>query len=218
MILVCAAIPAELKPLIDDDFSQQGENLFQHRSKPLLLAALGIGTCNFLLGFARIHSQFPLKQALLTGTCGIYPGVTDDNSPVVPTLFSPSSVCLADGLVSQGRGYFPNVMQREFTLQTEFWQTRQVLSGRCLSPAAITADDSLADQLGRYYQATAEQMECFAFAAACREFDIKGTALFAVSNIVGSFGHAQWLENHERVVEKSCQLIRESLPEFSFSS
>jgi len=212
MILICAAIPGELKPLLDDDFSQQDEILFRHRSKPLLLAALGIGTCSFLLGFARIQSQFPLKQALLTGTCGIYPEVLDDNLPA-PTLFSPSSVCLADGLVSQGRGYFPNVMQREFALQTEIWQKRQVLSGRCLSPAAITADDSLADQLGRYYQATAEQMECFAFAAACQEFNLAGTALFAVSNIVGAFGHAQWLENHEQVVEKSCQLIRESLPE-----
>jgi len=216
MILVCAAIPAELRPLIDGDFSQLDENLFQHRSKPLLLASLGIGTCSFLLGFARIQSQFPLKQALLTGTCGIYPGVVADNSPA-PTLFNPSSVCLADGLVSQGRGYFPNVMQREFPLQTELWQKRQIPRGRCLSPAAITADDLLADQLGRYYRAMAEQMECFAFAAACREFNLKGTALFAVSNIVGSLGHAQWLENHERVVKKSCQLIRESLPELLYS-
>lgn len=212
MILVCAAIPAELQPLLADDFSRQDENLFRHRSKPLLLAALGIGPCRFLLGFARIQSQFPLKKALLTGTCGIYPEVLDDNLPV-PTLFSPSSVCLADGLVSQGRAYFPHVMQREFPLQTELWQKRQVLSGRCLSPAAITADDSLAAQLGRYYQATAEQMECFAFAAACQEFNLEGTALFAISNVVGSFGHEEWLENHEQVVKKSCQLIRESLSE-----
>jgi nucleoside phosphorylase len=217
MILVCAAIPGELRPLIDDDFSQQDENLFKHRSKPLLLAALGIGSCSFLLGFARIQSQFSFKQALLTGTCGIYPGVSVDNSPA-PTLFSPSSVRLADGLVSQGRGYFPDVMQQEFSLQADFWQKRQVLSGRCLSPAAITADDSLADKLGRDYQAMAEQMECFSFAAACREFNIKGMALFAVSNIVGSSGHLQWLDRHERVVEKSCQLIRESLPELLSSS
>ncbi len=217
MILVCAAIPGELKPLIDDDFSQQDENLFQHRSKPLLLASLGIGTCSFLLGFARIQSQFPLKQALLTGTCGIYPGCSDVNSPE-PPLFSPSSVCLADGLVIQGQGYFPNVMQQEFPLQSDFWQRHQVLSGRCLSPAAITADDSLADQLGRRYQAMAEQMECFAFAAACREFNLPGSALFAVSNIVGASGHAQWLDRHERVVEKSCRLIRESLPEMLSTS
>ncbi|MEA3240320.1 MAG: hypothetical protein U9P37_01860, partial [Pseudomonadota bacterium] len=147
MILICAAIPGELKPLLDDDFSQQDENLFQHRSKPLLLAALGIGSCSFLLGFARIKSQFPLKQALLTGTCGIYPGVSVDNS-TVPVLFSPSSVLLADGLVIQGQGYFPKIMQQELPLQAEFWQRRQVLSGRCLSPAAITADDALAGQLG----------------------------------------------------------------------
>ncbi|NIA20073.1 MAG: hypothetical protein GWP07_06565 [Xanthomonadaceae bacterium] len=217
MILICAAIPRELKPLIDDDFSQQDANLFQHRSKPLLLAALGIGTCSFLLGFARIQSQFSLKQALLTGTCGIYPGGSDVNSPV-PALFSPSSVSLADGSVIQGQGYFPNVMQHEFSLRADFWQRRQVPSGRCLSPAAITADDSLADQLGRYYQAMAEQMECFAFAAACREFNLSGTALFAVSNIVGASGHAQWLESHERVVEKSCRMIRESLPELLSNS
>jgi nucleoside phosphorylase len=217
MILVCAAIPGELKPLIDEDFSQQDENLFQHRSKPLLLAALGIGPCSFLLGFARIQSRFSLKQALLTGTCGIYPGVSVDNLPE-NLLFSPSSVCLADGSVTQGQGYFPDVMQQEFSLQADFWQGRQVLSGRCLSPAVITADDALADQLGRYYQAMAEQMECFAFAAACREFNLAGTALFAVSNIVGSSGHAQWLDRHERVVEKSCRLIRESLPELLSTS
>ncbi len=212
MILICAAIPGELRPLIDDNFSQRDENFFQHRSKPLLLAALGIGSCSFLLGFVRIQSQFSLKQAVLTGTCGIYPGVTVDNSPA-PTLFSPSSVRLADGLVIQGQGYFPDVMQQEFPLQADFWQRRHVLSGRCLSPAVITADDSLADQLGCRYQAMAEQMECFSFAAACQEFNIAGTALFAVSNMVGSSGHAQWLESHELVVEKSCQLIRESLPE-----
>ncbi len=211
MILICAAIPGELKPLLDDDFSQQDENLFQHRAKPLLLASLGIGPCSFLLGFARIQSQFPLKQALLTGTCGIYPGGSAPNSP--GSFFSPSSVCLADGLEIQGQGYFPDVMQQELCLQADFWQRRQVLSGRCLSPAVITADDALADQLGRHYQAMAEQMECFAFAAACREFNLPGSALFAVSNIVGSSGHVQWLDCHERVVEKSCRLIRESLPE-----
>ena len=211
MILICAAIPGELKPLLDDDFSQQDENLFQHRAKPLLLASLGIGPCSFLLSFARIQSQFPLKQALLTGTCGIYPGGSAPNSP--GPFFSPSSVCLADGLEIQGQGYFPNVMQQEFFLQADFWQRRQVLSGRCLSPAVITADDVLADQLGHHYQAMAEQMECFAFAAACQEFNLPGSALFAVSNIVGSSGHVQWLDRHERVVEKSCQLIRESLPE-----
>lgn len=215
MILVCAAIPAELQPLIDDDFSQQDENLFRHRSKPLLLASLGIGPCSFLLGFARIQSQFTLKQALLTGTCGIYPGDPGVNSSV--TLFSPSSVCLADGLVAQGQSYFPAVMQQEFILETGLWQ-QQVISGRCLSPVSITADDVLAGQLSRHYQATAEQMECFAFAAACQEFNLAGTALFAVSNIVGSSGHAQWLDSHELVVEQSCHLIRETLPELLSTS
>lgn len=216
MILVCAAISQELKPLIDGDFCQRDENLFQHRSKPLLLAALGIGLSSFLLGFSRVYLQFPLKRAILTGTCGIYPG---ESFPDVPqTLFSPSSVRLADGSVTRGQSYFPAVMQQEFPLEAGFWQQRQVPSGRCLSPVAITADDVLAEQLGRSYQAIAEQMECFAFAAACREYHLPGSALFAVSNVVGSSGHAQWLENHARVVEKSCRLIRDAFPELLASS
>jgi|GEM_PF-1695841 nucleoside phosphorylase len=211
MILICAAVPAELKPLIDDGFSCRGENFFKHRSKPLLLAALGIGGSSFLLTFSRLFSQFPFTLALLTGTCGIYPQTAVAYEP--GTLFSPTSVCLADGLVAENRGYFPEIMPQEFPLESGFWPRERVFSGPCLSPAAITADDALAVRLGCHYRAVAEQMECFAFAAACREFNIKASALFAVSNMVGSAGHQQWLSNHEWVVEKSCALIRKFLPE-----
>ena len=216
MILICAAIPGELKPLLDSGFNRKGENLFLHRSQPLLLAALGIGNSSFLLAFARIYSQFPFTQALLTGTCGIYPETSALYKP--GSLFAPSSACLADGLVAEGRGYFPEIMPNEFSLESDFWPRERVFSGPCLSPAAITADDALAVRLGCHYRAVAEQMECFAFAAACREFKVKALALFAVSNMVGSAGHAQWLSNHERVVEKSCALIREFLPELLFFS
>jgi len=211
MILICAAIPAELKPLIDDGFSRRGENFFQHRSKPLLLAALGIGSSSLLLTFSRLFSQFPFTRALLTGTCGIYPQAAVAYEP--GTLFSPTTARLADGLVAENRGYFPEIMPQEFPLEFGIWPRERVFPGPCLSPAAITADDVLAVRLGRHYRAVAEQMECFAFAAACREFNIKASALFAVSNLVGSAGHQQWLSNHERAVEKSCALIREFLPE-----
>ena len=216
MILICAAVPAELKPLLDDDFERRGENLFQHRSKPLRLAALGIGGSSFLLAFSRIYAQFPFARALLTGTCGIYPQTTVDYRPGI--LFSPSSARLADGLAAEGRGYFPESMPQEFPLDPGFWPRERVYHGPCLSPAVITGDDALAVRLGRHYRAVAEQMECFAFAAACREFNVQASALFAVSNLVGAAGHVQWLSNHGWVVEKSCSLIREFLPELLSSS
>jgi nucleoside phosphorylase len=163
------------------------------------------------LTFSRLCSQFPITRALLTGTCGMYPETSALYEP--GSLFAPSSVRLADGMVAEGRGYFPGAMQQEFPLEAEFWHQDRVLHGSCLSPAAITSDDALAVLLGRHYRAVAEQMECFAFAAACREFNVEASALFAVSNMVGAAGHAQWLSNHEWVVENACRLIVESLPE-----
>lgn len=196
--------------MLADGFAEVEKDIFMHRCQPLVAAPLGIGTCGFLLGFTRLVQRFAVSRALLTGTCGIYPGAVDEFP--LGSLFSPSLSCLGAAAVAQDQGYVPDVVAQEFALHPGEWQQHGgVGSGRCLTLTAITADDLLAEQLGAYYRAVAEQMECFAFAAACHAYGISGSALFAVSNVVGRDGHVQWRSTHARVVEKSAACIRTAL-------
>ncbi|MCK5680540.1 hypothetical protein KAI46_06995, partial [bacterium] len=76
MQLICSAVIEELEPLLKSSiFNQVEPALFVHQNKPIVIAALGIGLVDFAAGFQNVLGDYPaIDKALLTGTCGVYPG------------------------------------------------------------------------------------------------------------------------------------------------
>ena len=208
MLLICAAVIEELQPLIDSgDFKQESDNLFKHRSRPALIAALGVGLVDFASGFQSVLSDLKVDRAVLTGTCGVYP----ESLAASPlgTLIVPQKISLGDLSEVEKSGYFPAPVTPFCKLDKELFRDRLPSSGgHCLTLATITADDQIAIKIAKHYQAHFEQMEAYAFARLCQLNRITGAALFAVVNQVGSKGHEQWRVNAEHGAIKVADLIR----------
>jgi nucleoside phosphorylase len=209
MLLICAAVIEELQPLlIAGDFKQAGENLFKHNDRPVLIAALGVGLVDFASGLQGVLCDFKIDKALLTGTCGVYPEALAE-SPL-GTLVVPEKISLGDLSVVEKSGYFPAPVTQSCILDKElFCDLLPNLGGHCLTLATITADDQVAVKIAGYYRAEFEQMEAYAFARLCQINQVRGTALFAVVNQVGSQGHAQWRANAHAGAITAADLIRE---------
>ncbi len=208
MQLICAAVIEELQPLLDTGtFKPEGEKLFRHCRRPLLLAALGVGLVDFAGGLQAMLRDFAVEKALLTGTCGVYPEALAKYP--LGTLVVPEKVSIGDLSAMEKSGYFPPPVIPGVNLDEEhFRNLLPVTGGHCLTLATITADDRLAIRLARHYQAQFEQMEAYAFARICQLNRVTGTALFAVANQVGSAGHAQWRANAGQGALTAADLIR----------
>ena len=208
MQLICAAVIEELHPLLGSGtFKQESEKLFKHHSRPLLIAALGVGLVDFASGFQAVLHDFAIDKALLTGTCGVYPEALVEYP--LGTLVVPEKVSIGDLSEVEKSGYFPPPVIPSCNLDEELFQNLlPVTGGHCLTLATITADDQLAIRLANHYQAQFEQMEAYAFARICQLNRVTGTALFAVANQVGNAGHAQWRANAGQGAVTAADLIR----------
>ncbi len=208
MLLICAAVLEELQPLIvSGDFKQEGENLFKHHSRSVLIAALGVGLVDFASGLQSVLCDFKIDQALLTGTCGVYPEALVEYP--LGTLVVPEKVSLGDLSEVEKSGYFPAPVIQSCILDKElFCDLLPDLGGHCLTLATITADDQLAVKIADHYRVEFEQMEAYAFARLCQINQVRGMALFAVVNQVGSKGHAQWRANADQGAIMVADLIR----------
>ncbi len=214
MLLICAAVIEELQPLIvPGNFKLDGDNRFRHRDRPILIAALGVGMVDFASGLQAILRDFKIDQALLTGTCGVYPEALVEFP--LGTLVTPDRVSLGDLSEVEKSGYFPAPVTKSCSLDKDFFEGQISCSrGHCLTLATITAEDRVAIRIAGHYQAHFEQMEAYAFARICQLNRIRGAALFAVVNQVGSEGHAQWRANAGQGAIAAADLIRER---FNFS-
>ncbi len=213
MLLICAAFQPELDPLLQTGFHRDAAaGVFWHSSGQVVAAALGVGGQAFSLGFAGLLARLPLKQAVFTGTCGVYPGREASYPP--GSLVRATTACLGDLMVATGRGYLPAPVADEISLAEGFLPpiAASLPAARSLSLTAITADDDVAAVLADHYRTELEQLECHAFAAACQAGGIAGTTLLAVSNVVGRRGHAQWAACHERLAVKAAALLSAFLP------
>jgi len=214
MLLICAAVIEELLPLIvSGNFKQDGDNFFRHRDRPVLIAALGVGMVDFASGLQAVLRDFEINQALLTGTCGVYPEALVEFP--LGTLVAPDKVSLGDLSEVEKSGYFPAPITKSCTLDKDFFGDQVSCSGgHCLTLSTITAEDQVAIRIAGHYQANFEQMEAYAFARICQLNRTIGAALFAVVNQVGSEGHAQWRANAGQGAIASADLIQER---FNFS-
>lgn len=210
MILICSAVVEELDSLLADRSFQADDGLYRHLTLPLAAAPLGVGMAEFLLGFSRVARRCSLRGAVHIGTCGVYPGAAVRHP--VGTLAMPGIARLGDGLAAAGRGYIPAPAAEWRSLAAGPWTTDCLSADTCLTLTAITADDDSARQIEAAYGAVFEQMECYGFALACRAAGIPGTAIYGVSNVVGRYGHEQWLANGRQVADAAGAVLREWLP------
>lgn len=209
MRLICAAVIAELQPLLATGaFYKENETLFRHRIKPVLVAACGVGLVDFASGYQSLLHNFQIDSALLTGTCGVYPEAEADWP--IGTLVVPEKISLGDLSEVEKSGYFPSPIISPSILEEKPFAGLNSISGsHCLTLATITADDLVAGRIENYYQAHFEQMEAYAFARLCQLNQVQGSALFAVVNRVGRNGHEQWLANSRAGTSSAADLIRE---------
>jgi nucleoside phosphorylase len=193
MLLIAAAVEAELEPLVKGyDFEAfRGPGLYHHRRRPVLAAAVGIGLVDFSAGLSPLLNQHGISRALLTGSCGVYPGFRE-RWPI-GSLVRPDRVTLGDPAEACRQAYFPAPLERECRFEEEpDFGPEPEFGGHCLTLAAITSCDHAARRLEAFYQAAFEQMEAFAFARLCRSHGVPAAGLFAVVNEVGAQAHRQW--------------------------
>ena len=196
MQLICSAVIEELEPLLKSSiFNQVEPALFVHQNKPIVIAALGIGLVDFAAGFQNVLGDYPaIDKALLTGTCGVYPGALQEWP--IGSLVSPSKISLGDLSEVDQTGYFPEPISSTCLLDESFSRRlAPAYDTHCLTLATITSEDRTAVRIEHRYQAHFEQMEAYAFARLCQRQKISGALLFAIANQVGCDGHLQWLDN-----------------------
>ena len=195
MQLICAATIEELEPLLQPSlFNHVGSAVYTHRKKSVLVAALGVGLVDFTCGFQALLGNYQVNEALLTGTCGVYPGAFQQWP--IGSLVSPLKISLGDLAVVDQTGYFPAPINLTCLLD-ENYSSRFAPGAdmNCLTLTTITSNDQAAIRIEQYYQAHFEQMEAYAFARLCQRHKISGAVLFAVANRVGCNGHQQWRDN-----------------------
>ena len=209
MQLICSAVIEELEPLLQSSiFNGVTPALFVHRQKPVVIAALGVGLVDFASGFQNLLSDYRIDEALLTGTCGVYPGAVQQWP--IGSLVSPSKISLGDLSKVDQTGYFPAPVITTCLLNESLSRRLTPASDtHCLTLTTITSDDRAADRIEHHYQAHFEQMEAYAFARLCQRQKISGALLFAVANQVGRDGHQQWRDNARQGACLSAALLRE---------
>ena len=211
MQLICSAVIEELEPLLQASiFKQEGPALFSHRQKPVVAAALGVGLVEFVCGFQALLDKYQVDEALLTGTCGVYPAAS--RQWPIGSLVSPLKISLGDLAEVDGTGYFPAPITSTCFLDESF--SLRLLAGsdlHCLTLATITSDNQAAGRIEHHYLAHFEQMEAYAFARLCQRQKIPGAVLFAVANQVGLDGHQQWRANAHHGVCQCATLLQEKL-------
>lgn len=195
MQLICSAVIEELEPLLKlSAFNQLGPAIYIHRQKPVLVAALGVGLVDFACGFQALMSKYQVDAALLTGTCGVYPGALCQWP--IGSLVSPLKISLGDLSEVDQTGYFPAPIIPTCLLdKNNSLRLAPGVDMDCLTLATITSNDQAAVRIENYYKAHFEQMEAYAFARLCQRDKISGAVLFAVANQVGRDGHQQWREH-----------------------
>ena len=209
MQLICAAVIEELEPLLKSSlFSQAGSAIYTHRQKPVLVAALGVGLVDFACGFQTLLANYQVDEALLTGTCGVYPSAF--RRWPIGSLVSPLKISLGDLAVVDQTGYFPAPIVQTCLLDENFsLRLAPATDMNCLTLTTITSNDQAAVRIEQHYQAHFEQMEAYAFARLCQRYEISGAVLFAVANRVGSNGHQQWRDNARQGARLSATLLSE---------
>ncbi len=195
MQLICSAVIEELEPLLQASvFSQVAPAIYIHRQRPVLVAALGVGLVDFACGFQALLGNYQVDEALLTGTCGVYPGAF--RQWPIGSLVSPLKISLGDLAEVDQTGYFPApIVQTCFLDENHSLRSVSDVDMHCLTLATITSNDPVAVRIERHYQAHFEQMEAYAFARLCKRHKISGAVLFVVANRVGCDGHKQWRDN-----------------------
>ena len=211
MLLVCSAVIEELEPLLQPSiFNQVAQALFVHRQKPVMVAALGVGLVDFTCGFQALLGNYQIDEALLTGTCGVYPGAFQQWP--IGSLVSPLKISLGDLSEVDQTGYFPSPVISTSLLDENFLlRLAPGAEGHCLTLTTITSNDQVAARIEHHYQAHFEQMEAYAFARLCQRQKISGAVLFAVANQVGREGHQQWRAHARQGACLSADLLRDKL-------
>ena len=211
MQLICSAVIEELEPLLQTSiFKQEEPALFLHRQKPVVAAALGVGLVDFICGFQALLGKYQIDEALLTGTCGVYP--TASQHWPIGSLVSPLKISLGALAEVDQAGYFPAPITSTCLLDESF-SRRLVASSdlHCLTLATITSDNQAAVRIEHHYRAHFEQMEAYAFVRLCQRQKIPGAVLFVVANQVGLDGHQQWRANARQGVCQCATLLQETL-------
>jgi nucleoside phosphorylase len=168
---------------------------------------VGMGVAGGLAA-KRVYQLAP-RAVVLLGTCGAYAGVPgyQPYDVIVGSAFH-----LVDLGALGGASAFPQPMQTEVRphpaltvgITATVPRARQV---PVASPLAETIDDESSARIAQITRCEVESLEAFAVAQVCAMAQVPFAAVFGVSHVAGSTGHADW-RSFER---QSCLTAAEAL-------
>jgi purine-nucleoside phosphorylase len=125
----------------------------------------------------------------LVGTAGAYEG-----GPAIGTAVAAQRVGLSWGVAAMGLGYVP---RHPPTIDADPGLLARLAAPRhnVLTTGAITTDPALARRFADGW--TAEHLEAYSVAHACREAGVPFAAVLGISNNVGPDAHVEWLTHRD---------------------
>ena len=203
-LLVVAAHPVELEAL---------RGLLQRKAPsdrlPMVTDDVGVGLAAAGAGTAQALARHRPAGVLLVGSAGVYPG----HSPPIGGVIATSAVHLVDSAVVAGQAAFPAPMEAtppiDGALLSRLIALPDVTRASAATTLAITTDDDLATTLASGGPWEVENLEAFAVALACQRAGVAFAALLGITNVVGSSGRRQWLDNHRTSAAQVAELVRQ---------
>lgn len=194
MILVLGAFGPELAPL-------EGR-----LPKDVVTAAAGIGLVESALGAADAIRRHAPRAVLFIGTAGAMPG---------STLGILDVACLASTVLAEPStgSELPEPMRTEVVADAALREAlfADLRAVRVATTLGITTDDRAARTLEHTTQAELEHLEAFAVGRAAARANIRYSALFGVSNRVGSTGRDEWRKNHREASARAADTLVKAL-------
>jgi nucleoside phosphorylase len=189
-VLVLAAFEPELEVF------RRGLSLAPPRGA-VAAQAVGIGLVDAALGAASALARHRPSCVVLLGTCGAFDAGA---GPLVRhDVVVAERLVLADGAAALGLAAFvgdgPPPLSGDGSLVAALVDAGGV-PGVVATVLTISTDDALATALATKSHATAEHLEAYAVAAACKRAGVPFVAVLGVANRVGSTGRAEWAEHH----------------------
>ena len=211
-ILILAAFEPELRSLKERLPSDER----------ITLSEVGIGlvqaSIQTTMILQRFREQKKLPHVFFVGSVGCL-GL---DIPLM-SLANISSVSLCDLALARGEGYLPESMLNHYQASEDgvvridqaLSETGEPIVGAAYTTPSITSSQTVAEQYQKFTQASFENLELYAVAAACVDFQVEWNALCPITNRVGPESHRSWNENFLKASEKLAELFQSRvLPEF----
>jgi nucleoside phosphorylase len=124
----------------------------------------------------------------------------------------PDEVKLVDAAESSGQAAFPGPMPSRARVHRGLAAglrraAQDPLRGALATTLGITTSNALARRIERASGCHAENLEALAVALACQSERVAFAALLLITNVVGSRGRAQWVEQHTAAADRGAAIV-----------